>query len=105
MHRDFKPDNVLLAADGPRVVDFGIARIIDATGTITSRAVGTPAYMAPEQIAGERRRPAADVFAWGATMSFAATGQAAFGGRLDRGGAQPHPQPRGRPGRPSRRTA
>ncbi|WP_214109425.1 serine/threonine-protein kinase [Acrocarpospora catenulata] len=80
VHRDFKPDNVLLAADGPRVVDFGIARIIDSTGTITSRAVGTPAYMAPEQISGDAIGPATDVFAWGATIAYAATGKAAFGG-------------------------
>ncbi|MEV4369065.1 serine/threonine-protein kinase [Nonomuraea sp. NPDC049637] len=81
VHRDFKPDNVLIAADGPRVVDFGIARIIDSTGTITSRAIGTPAYMAPEQIAGDDIGPFTDVFAWGATMAFAATGKAAFEGK------------------------
>ncbi|GGO82461.1 serine/threonine-protein kinase [Nonomuraea cavernae] len=80
VHRDFKPDNVLIAADGPRVVDFGIARIIDSTGTITSRAIGTPAYMAPEQIAGDDVGPFTDVFAWGATIAFAATGQAVFEG-------------------------
>ncbi|WP_248965489.1 serine/threonine-protein kinase [Sphaerisporangium perillae] len=80
VHRDFKPDNVLMAADGPRVVDFGIARILDSTGTITSRAVGTPAYMAPEQISGGEVGPAADVFAWGSTIAFAATGSAPFGG-------------------------
>lgn len=80
VHRDFKPDNVLLAADGPRVVDFGIARILDSTGTITSKAIGTPAYMAPEQIAGDDVGPYTDVFAWGATMAFAATGEAVFDG-------------------------
>ncbi|WP_405144732.1 serine/threonine-protein kinase [Sphaerisporangium sp. NBC_01403] len=80
VHRDFKPDNVLMAADGPRVVDFGIARILDSTGTITSRAVGTPAYMAPEQISGGEVGPPADVFAWGSTVAFAATGSAPFGG-------------------------
>jgi serine/threonine protein kinase/ABC-type amino acid transport substrate-binding protein len=80
VHRDFKPDNVLIAADGPRVVDFGIARIIDSTGTITSRAIGTPAYMAPEQIAGSDVGPYTDVFAWGATIVFAATGETAFAG-------------------------
>ncbi|MFI7127555.1 serine/threonine-protein kinase [Nonomuraea sp. NPDC050153] len=81
VHRDFKPDNVLIAADGPRVVDFGIARIIDSTGTITSRAIGTPAYMAPEQIAGDDVGPYTDVFSWGATIAFAATGQPAFEGK------------------------
>ncbi|MFF5210780.1 protein kinase [Streptosporangium sp. NPDC000396] len=80
VHRDFKPDNVLIAADGPRVVDFGIARIIDSTGTITSRAIGTPAYMAPEQISGSDVGPHTDVFAWGATIAFAATGETVFAG-------------------------
>ncbi|GAA2884919.1 hypothetical protein GCM10010517_48480 [Streptosporangium fragile] len=80
VHRDFKPDNVLMAADGPRVVDFGIARILDSTGTITSRAIGTPAYMAPEQIAGTDVGPYSDVFSWGATIAFAATGETVFAG-------------------------
>ncbi|MFF5108874.1 protein kinase [Streptosporangium sp. NPDC000509] len=80
VHRDFKPDNVLIAADGPRVVDFGIARILDSTGTITSRAIGTPAYMAPEQISGAEVGPHTDIFAWGATIAFAATGETVFAG-------------------------
>ncbi|GAA4237490.1 hypothetical protein GCM10022254_49690 [Actinomadura meridiana] len=79
VHRDFKPANVLLAPDGPRVIDFGIARALDATGTMSSAAVGTPAYMAPEQISGARVGPEADVFAWGATMVYAATARPAFG--------------------------
>ncbi|MGI5163948.1 serine/threonine-protein kinase [Spirillospora sp. CA-253888] len=79
VHRDFKPANVLMAADGPRVIDFGIARALDATGTLSSTAVGTPAYMAPEQISGAPVGPAADVFAWGATMVYAGTGRPAFG--------------------------
>ncbi|MDL4775015.1 ABC transporter substrate-binding protein [Actinomadura xylanilytica] len=79
VHRDFKPANVLLAQGGPRVIDFGIARALDATGTLSSTAVGTPAYMAPEQISGAPVGPKADVFAWGATMVYAAGGRAAFG--------------------------
>ncbi|GAA2414584.1 hypothetical protein GCM10010191_25760 [Actinomadura vinacea] len=79
VHRDFKPANVLLAPDGPRVIDFGIARALDATGTLSSAAVGTPAYMAPEQISGGPIGPQADIFAWGATMIYAATGRPAFG--------------------------
>ncbi|WUI02000.1 ABC transporter substrate-binding protein [Spirillospora sp. NBC_00431] len=79
VHRDFKPANVLLAPDGPRVIDFGIARALDATGTMSSTAIGTPAYMAPEQISGARVGPAADVFAWGATIVYAATARPAFG--------------------------
>ncbi|MEV4296175.1 serine/threonine-protein kinase [Microbispora rosea] len=80
VHRDFKPDNVLLAVDGPRVVDFGIARILDSTATITSRAIGTPAYMAPEQISGGTVGPPADVFSWASTIAYAATGDVVFGG-------------------------
>jgi ABC-type oligopeptide transport system substrate-binding subunit/serine/threonine protein kinase len=79
VHRDFKPTNVLLAADGPRVIDFGIARALDAGGTITSTAVGTPSYMSPEQIAGQAAGPPTDVFAWACTMVYAATGSPPFG--------------------------
>ncbi|WP_084961736.1 WD40 repeat domain-containing serine/threonine protein kinase [Thermoactinospora rubra] len=79
VHRDFKPANVLLAADGPRVIDFGIARALNANATITNMPVGTPSYMAPEQIMGELVGPAADMFSWANTMVYAATGKAPFG--------------------------
>ncbi|GAA3599377.1 hypothetical protein GCM10022419_098930 [Nonomuraea rosea] len=79
VHRDFKPGNVLLGADGPRVIDFGIARAMDQARTATSSIVGTPAYMAPEQLAGELVGPAADVFAWASVITFAATGSPPFG--------------------------
>ncbi|MGI5324992.1 protein kinase domain-containing protein [Actinomadura nitritigenes] len=79
VHRDFKPDNVLLGPDGPRVIDFGIARITDAGSSVTGQAIGTPAYMAPEQIEGGRVGPAADVYAWACTMVQAATGRPPHG--------------------------
>ncbi|WP_181871100.1 BMP family ABC transporter substrate-binding protein [Sphaerisporangium album] len=80
VHRDFKPSNVLLGSDGPRVIDFGIARALDSLTATSSGVAGTPAYMAPEQIANEQVGPPADVFSWAVTMAFAATGRLAFGG-------------------------
>ncbi|TMR99919.1 serine/threonine-protein kinase [Nonomuraea basaltis] len=79
VHRDFKPANVLLGQGGPRVIDFGIARSVESALTATSSIVGTPAYMAPEQLAGERIGPAVDVFAWASVIVFAATGVPPFG--------------------------
>ncbi|MFG1966125.1 serine/threonine-protein kinase [Nonomuraea sp. NPDC049028] len=78
VHRDFKPQNVLLGRDGPRVIDFGIARVLQDGAALASAQVGTPRYMAPEQIRGEEFGPAADIFAWGATMVYAATGRSPF---------------------------
>ncbi|MFG6197069.1 protein kinase [Nonomuraea sp. JJY05] len=79
VHRDFKPANVLLGPGGPRVIDFGIARAMDDALTHTSSIVGTPAYMAPEQLAGQSVGPAADVFAWASVMVWAANGTPPFG--------------------------
>ncbi|MFL6053620.1 MAG: protein kinase domain-containing protein [Actinoallomurus sp.] len=79
VHRDFKPQNVLIGPDGPRVIDFGIAKALDAAATMTNSAIGTPAYMAPEQLAGKEITPAADIFAWASTMVYASTGTAPFG--------------------------
>jgi len=78
VHRDFKPANVMLASDGPRVIDFGIARDLSTETTVTSKVFGTPAYMAPEQLRAERIGPATDVFAWASVIAFAATGRAPF---------------------------
>ncbi|MEW5631746.1 serine/threonine-protein kinase [Streptomyces hydrogenans] len=80
IHRDLKPANVLLAEDGPRVIDFGIARAADATGlTGTGLRIGTAAYMAPEQALGHAVTPATDVFALGALAAYAAGGALPFG--------------------------
>ena len=82
VHRDLKPGNVIMAADGPRIIDFGIARAVDAsTGiTATGAVVGTFAYMSPEQIRGEVAGPASDVFSVGGVLAFVATGRPPFGG-------------------------
>jgi serine/threonine protein kinase len=79
VHRDFKPANVLIGPDGPRVIDFGIARELEASTSATSQVIGTPSYMAPEQFFGERAGPPADMFAWATTMAYAANGSPAFG--------------------------
>ncbi|GAA2205832.1 hypothetical protein GCM10009850_012900 [Nonomuraea monospora] len=79
VHRDFKPGNVLLSRDGPRVIDFGISRAAEEDEVTGQHIVGTPPYMAPEQFEGVRVGPAADLFAWGATMVAAGTGRPPFG--------------------------
>ncbi|MFF5259234.1 protein kinase [Actinomadura viridis] len=79
LHRDFKPANVLMGPDGPRVIDFGIARALGAAAARGSGVVGTPSYMAPEQINDTALGSAVDMFAWAATMLFAATGRHPFG--------------------------
>ena len=80
VHRDLKPSNVLLAADGPRVIDFGIARAAEATTvTRTGMAVGSPPFMAPEQVEGRPVSPATDVFALGSVVGYAALGRLPFG--------------------------
>jgi serine/threonine protein kinase len=82
VHRDFKAANVVLGPDGPVVIDFGIAKALDAmdTGpTLPGQVAGTPGYMAPDQFEGGPIGPAVDIFAWGVAMTFAATGTLPFG--------------------------
>ena len=79
VHRDLKPGNIIMADDGPRVLDFGIARAVESTRlTATGAAFGTPGYLAPEQAQGDEVSGAADVFALGAVL-VAAAGGSAFG--------------------------
>ncbi|WP_141584578.1 protein kinase [Actinomadura sp. WMMA1423] len=81
VHRDLKPSNVLLSISGPRVIDFGIARALDmaSSHTRTGQVVGTPGWIAPEQITTQEVTPAVDVFAWGCLVAFAASGRNPFG--------------------------
>ncbi|MER7620645.1 serine/threonine-protein kinase [Streptomyces sp. NPDC126503] len=83
VHRDLKPSNVLLTVDGPRIIDFGIARAVDTVTdgglTTTGALVGSPGFMSPEQVRGERLTPASDLFCLGSVLAYAATGRGPFG--------------------------
>lgn len=84
IHRDLKPSNVLVTVDGPRVIDFGIARALDSTGgdsllTRTGMLIGSPGFMSPEQVRGQQLTPASDMFCLGAVLVYAATGRLLFG--------------------------
>ncbi|WP_097871380.1 bifunctional serine/threonine-protein kinase/ABC transporter substrate-binding protein [Streptomyces sp. rh34] len=80
VHRDVKPGNVLLTADGPRLIDFGIARAVDATAlTAAGLVVGTPGFLPPEQASGNTAGPAGDIFSLGCLLAYAATGRPPFG--------------------------
>ncbi|MGW5160446.1 serine/threonine-protein kinase [Nonomuraea wenchangensis] len=80
VHRDFKPGNVLLGLDGPRVIDFGISRLVGTTVTTGISPVGTPAYLPPERINGEGAGPPADLWAWALTVAYTASGRHAYTG-------------------------
>ena len=80
IHRDLKPANVMLAADGPHVIDFGISRAVEGAAlTSTGFVVGSPGFLSPEQAMGNQVVPATDVFALGATLAYAANGTGPFG--------------------------
>ena len=80
VHRDLKPSNVLLAEDGPRVIDFGISEAAEASAAAGANVmIGSPGYMSPEQVLGVDIGPASDVFSLGAVLTFAATGRGPFG--------------------------
>ncbi|MFD4693070.1 protein kinase [Streptomyces sp. NPDC058463] len=84
IHRDLKPSNVLITIDGPRVIDFGIARALDTATdgglTRTGALIGSPGFMAPEQVRGESVTAACDVFCLGSVLAYASTGRLPFGG-------------------------
>src|SRR3984957_2666032 len=80
VHRDLKPSNVLLAGDGPRVIDFGISRAADASAlTQTGMIMGSPGFLSPEQAEGRPVGPPGDVFSLGAVLAYAASGDGPFG--------------------------
>lgn len=83
LHRDLKPSNVMLTVEGPKVIDFGIARALEPSVesllTSTGMVVGSPGFMAPEQVRGQSLGPAADVFALGCVLMYAVTGRLPFG--------------------------
>ncbi|MFD9219781.1 serine/threonine-protein kinase [Streptomyces sp. NPDC060064] len=83
IHRDLKPSNILITIDGPRVIDFGIARaletVTDGGLTRTGALVGSPGFMAPEQVRGDRVTTACDIFCLGSVLAYAATGRLPFG--------------------------
>ncbi|MFI6504467.1 WD40 repeat domain-containing serine/threonine protein kinase [Nonomuraea typhae] len=79
VHRDLKPGNVIMAADGPRIIDFGIAHAADLTAMTSHHVVvGSYAYMSPEQVLGEAPGPASDVFSLGCVLAYAAVGRSLF---------------------------
>ncbi|MFB9893236.1 protein kinase domain-containing protein [Planobispora takensis] len=80
IHGDIRPDNVVLGPDGPRVINFGVARALSATEAADTRRVGVPAFTAPEVLRGADPASAADLFGWAATLVFAATGRSPFDG-------------------------
>lgn len=79
VHRDVKPGNIVIGPRGAKVIDFGIAKALDSATPVTTHPLGTPAYMAPEQVEGDPATRATDMFAWGAAIVFAATGKPPFG--------------------------
>ncbi len=100
VHRDLKPSNVILADDGPRIIDFGIARAAEASPMTTAgMVVGTYSYMSPEQLRGEVAGPASDVFALGCALAFAATARVTVRRGLDRDGDVPDHDRAAGPGR------